>query len=216
MRNLRLALGFCFLPASVALAQGQVNPTPQPTIQDIEVVRVSTDLVQTDVMVFDKDGHFVDDLQRDQFELRVDGKPQPLSLFDRVVSGSQKEAQLDSRKTSAMGSTPTGSNAERRGRTLIFFIDDLHLSAASVLRTHQAILAFIEKEMNAGDQVAIASASGQIGFLQQFTDNKAVLRAAIGRLNHRPYTITDSGATMTMTEYTALRVEQGDRDASDG
>jgi len=213
MKNLCLALVFCFLPASVALAQGQVNPTPQPTTQDIEVVRVSTDLVQTDVMVFDKNGQFVDGLQRDQFELRVDGKPQPLSLFDRVVSGSQKEAEPDSRKTSAMGSTPSGSNAERRGRTLIFFIDDLHLSAASVLRTHQAILAFIEKEMNAGDQVAIASASGQIGFLQQFTDNKAVLRAAIGRLNHRPYTITDSGATMTMTEYTALRVDQGDRDA---
>lgn len=213
MKNLCLALVFCFLPASVALAQGQVNPTPRPTTQDIEVVRVSTDLVQTDVMVFDKNGQFVDGLQRDQFELRVDGKPQPLSLFDRVVSGSQKEAELDSRKTSAMGSTPSGSNAERRGRTLIFFIDDLHLSAASVLRTHQAILAFIEKEMNAGDQVAIASASGQIGFLQQFTDNKAVLRAAIGRLNHRPYTITDSGATMTMTEYTALRVDQGDRDA---
>ena len=213
MKNLCLALVFCFLPASVALAQGQVNPTPQPTTQDIEVVRVSTDLVQTDVMVFDKNGQFVDGLQRDQFELRVDGKPQPLSLFDRVVSGSQKEAEPDSRKTSAMGSTPSGSNAERRGRTLIFFIDDLHLSAASVLRTHQATLAFIEKEMNAGDQVAIASASGQIGFLQQFTDNKAVLRAAIGRLNHRPYTITDSGATMTMTEYTALRVDQGDRDA---
>ncbi len=213
MKNLCLALVFCFLPASVALAQGQVNPTPQPTTQDIEVVRVSTDLVQPDVMVFDKNGQFVDGLQRDQFELRVDGKPQPLSLFDRVVSGSQKEAELDSRKTSAMGSTPSGSNAERRGRTLIFFIDDLHLSAASVLRTHQATLAFIEKEMNAGDQVAIASASGQIGFLQQFTDNKAVLRAAIGRLNHRPYTITDSGATMTMTEYTALRVDQGDRDA---
>ncbi len=98
MKILCLALVFCFLPASVALAQGQANPTPEPTTQDIEVVRVSTELVQTDVMVFDRDGHFVDGLQRDQFELRVDGKPQPLSLFDRVVSGSQKEAQLDSRK----------------------------------------------------------------------------------------------------------------------
>jgi hypothetical protein len=99
VRNLCLALVFCFLPASVALAQVRLKPTPQPTTQDIEVVRVSTELVQTDVMVFDKDGHFVDGLHRDQFGLRVDGKPQPLSLFDRVVSGSQKEAQLDSRKT---------------------------------------------------------------------------------------------------------------------
>jgi len=99
MKNPCLALVFCFLLASVALAQGQLKPTPQPITQDIELVRVSTELVQTDVMVFDKDGHFVDGLQRDQFELRVDGKPQPLSLFDRVISGSQKEVELDSRKT---------------------------------------------------------------------------------------------------------------------
>jgi VWFA-related protein len=212
MKTLCLALLLCFLPASVVFAQGQINPTMQPTTQDIEVVRVSTELVQTDVMVFDKDGHFVDGLQRDQFELRVDGKPQPLSLFDRVNSGSQAEAQLDSRKSPAPVSTLAGSKAERRGRTIIFFIDDLHLSASSVMKTRQAILGFIENEMNSGDQVAVASATGQIGFLQQFTDNKSVLRAAVGRLNYRPYTITDSGATMTMTEYQALRVDAGDRD----
>jgi hypothetical protein len=94
MKNLCLALVFCFLPASVALAQGQVNPTPQPTTQDIEVVRVSTDLVQTDVMVFDKNGQFVDGLQRDQFELRVDGKPQPPQVLFSVDRRFKKSSQL--------------------------------------------------------------------------------------------------------------------------
>lgn len=212
MKNLSCTI-LILLFTSVAFAQGQVAPSPRPSPQDVEVIRVSTELVQTDVMVFDKDGHFVDGLQREQFELRVDGKPQPLSLFDRLVSGSQKEEQLVSaRKTPALGSAAS-SNAEQHGRTVVFFIDDLHLSASSVQHTRQAILAFIEKDMRDGDQVAIASASGQIGFLQQFTDNKSVLRAAVARLNHRPYTITDSGATMTMTEYSALKVDQGDRDA---
>ena len=83
-------------------------------------------------------------------------------------------------------------------------------------KTRRAILEFIEKEMGSSDQIAIASASGQIGFLQQFTDNKIVLRAAVARLNHRSFTIQDSGgATIPMTEYTALKVEQGDRDAID-
>ena len=214
MKNFGVALLHCLLVASAALAQEQVNQSPRRASQDIEVVRVSTELVQTDVMVFDKDGHFVDGLQRDQFELRVDGKPQALSLFDRVVSGSQQEEKLVSRKTAAGASTAAapGFNNEFRGRTVVFFIDDLHLSASSVQRTRQAILGFLENEMSATDQVAIASATGQIGFLQQFTDNKTVLRAALGRLNYRPYTITDSGATMTMTEYQALRVDQGDRD----
>src|SRR5205807_651576 len=62
------------------------------------------------------------------------------------------------------------------------------------------------------DQVAIASPSGQIGFLQRFADTKAVMRAALARLNHRPYTARDS-ESITMTEYTALRIDQGDKDA---
>lgn len=59
------------------------------------MIRVNTELVQTDVMVFDKKGHFVDGLQRGQFELSVDGKPQPISFFEQVKAGSAKEqAQL--------------------------------------------------------------------------------------------------------------------------
>ncbi|HEV7682031.1 MAG TPA: VWA domain-containing protein [Pyrinomonadaceae bacterium] len=213
MRYLSNSLLLCLFVTSVVLAQTQVTPPPQPSAQDDEVIRVSTELVQTDVIVFDKSGHFVDGLQREQFELRVDGKPQPLSLFDRVVAGSENNGLVSSVKNStgsaALGS---GSNGTQRGRTVVFFIDDLHLSASSMKKTRQAILDFIEKEMTDNDQVAIASAIGQIGFLQQFTDNKSVLRAALGRLNYRPYTIQDSGATMTMTEYQAIRVDQGDRD----
>ena len=60
-----------------------------------EVVRVNTDLVQTDFMVFDKQGNFVDGLKRDQFVLKVEGKPRPISFFDRLAAGSRsEEAQL--------------------------------------------------------------------------------------------------------------------------
>jgi VWFA-related protein len=39
--------------------------------------------------------------------------------------------------------------------------------------------------MTTKDRVAVVSTSGQIGFLQQLTDNKAVLREAISRLNSK-------------------------------
>ena len=61
----------------------QTHPSPE---QD-DVIRVNTELVQTDVMVFDKKGHFVDGLKAEQFALRVDKKPQTISFFDRVTSG---------------------------------------------------------------------------------------------------------------------------------
>ena len=57
---------------------------PQSPPQD-DVIRVNTELVQTDVTVFDKKGRFVDGLTASDFELVIDGKPQDISFFERVA-----------------------------------------------------------------------------------------------------------------------------------
>src|SRR5205814_10457915 len=46
-----------------ATGRGQSTTQKQSQDQGNEVVRVNTELVQTDVMVFDKRGHFVDGLK---------------------------------------------------------------------------------------------------------------------------------------------------------
>lgn len=205
----------CLLATTTPLTRGQ-NQTP-PQGQSDEVLRIDTDLVQTDVTVVDKQGRFVDGLQREQFELRIDGKPLPVSFFERMTAGTaREETLLASRLGEPAPKSPDNASAgiSDRGRTIIFFIDDLHLAAANVERTRQMILQFVENQMGMNDQVVIASASGQIGFLQQFTDNKNVLRAAVSRLKHRPYVIQDN-ESIAMTEYTAIRINQGDKDAID-
>ena len=60
------------------------------------------------------------------------------------------------------------------------------------------------------DQVAIVSASGHIGFLQQLTDQRGVLKAAVARIKSQPVTVQDS-ETVSMNEYVALRIAEGDR-----
>ena len=179
-----------------------------------DVVRVNTELVQTDVMVFDKKGQFVDGLQREQFELSVEGKPLPISFFEQVKAGSARElARLVSLsgKPPAQPSEPSSSINDSGGRTIVFFIDDLHLSLDSLGRTRKTLSQFIENEMNENDLVAIASTSGDIGFLQQFTDNKAVLRAAAGRLIQHPYNVGGlTNESTPMTEYMALTIERKD------
>jgi hypothetical protein len=68
--------------------------TPQSDEPD-DVVRVKTELVQTDVTVVDKRGRFVDGLTADDFKLRVDSKLQPLTFFEKIVAGSvEEEKQL--------------------------------------------------------------------------------------------------------------------------
>src|SRR5215207_2874642 len=175
-----------------------------------DVVRVESELVQTDVMVFDKSGQFVDGLTRDQFELRVDGQPVPLAFFERVSAPLRKGG-------AAPGAVAAAANAaiasRGRGRTVVFFIDDLHLSLDSLNPTRGAITRFIDEEMAPGDLAAVFTATGQLGFLQQFTDNKAVLRAAVARLKNVPPPIHDAEQP-PMSEFVATRIANGDRQAA--
>ncbi|HEX8746428.1 MAG TPA: VWA domain-containing protein, partial [Pyrinomonadaceae bacterium] len=60
------------------------------------------------------------------------------------------------------------------------------------------------------DLVAITSASGQIGFLQQYTDNKDVLRAALARLSYKSYDVNDVQIPI-INYYQAVQVDRGDR-----
>ena len=139
-------------------------------------------------MVFDKQGKFVNGLTRDNFELRVDGKIKPLQSFELITAGSDEEAQL----AAARGSTlvnPKRAVPLDRGRTVFFYVDDFHLDLTGLQTTKKVINTFIDKQMGQNDQAAIASGTGQIGFLQQLTSDRVVLRAALNRLNYRSYSV---------------------------
>src|SRR5215831_11135504 len=176
-----------------------------------DVVRVNTDLVQTDLMVFDKQGNFIDGLKRDQLVLKIEGKPREVSFFDRIAAGSRNE---ESQLAAARGASVNGGPAPvplDRGRTVLFFIDDLHLSAGSVTYTRQMLKRFIDHDLKQNDQAEIASTSGQLGFLQQLTDNKSVLTSAADRLRAQS-PIPQTGEYPPMTEYQAMLIERHDDD----
>jgi VWFA-related protein len=193
----------CWACAVTGFAQEQ--PPPR---QGTDVVRVNTTLVQTDVMVFDKQGAFVDGLKRDQFVLKINGKPREVSFFERIVAGSRnEEAQIAAaRGASNAGAGKGGAIPLDRGRTIFFFIDDFHLAPGSNKQTRMMLDRFVDRQMGQNDEAAITSATGQIGFLQQLTDDKRVLKAAIGRVLSKPYSTGDSQRPV-MTEYQALLIE---------
>jgi VWFA-related protein len=205
------------LLALTATTFAQDNQNPKPPQQE-DVVRVYTDLVQTDVMVFNKEGRFVNGLKREDFDLKIDGKVRPIEFFERVTAGSgNEEAQLSAARGSSSSpnkANPIGPSPLDRGRTVFFYVDDFHLGPGSLAATRTLIAHFIEEDMGQNDEAAITSASGQIGFLQQLTDNKAVLRAALRRLAFRSYSVRDVERP-PMTEYQALLIDQRNRDVID-
>ncbi|HVF44621.1 MAG TPA: VWA domain-containing protein [Pyrinomonadaceae bacterium] len=203
-----LLAALCLL--APARAQQQQQPArPAPQQDDEDIVRVNTQLVQTDVMVFDKSGKFIEGLKPEQFELKVDGRETPISFFDRVQAGAVNE---DAQLAAARGlKSPAGGGVLPldRGRTVLFFVDDLHLGAGSSMRMRKTLLRFIDEELGQNDWAAVVSASGQVGFLQQFTDEKVVLRAAASRINPRVFDTRDGQYPM-MSEAHALAVERRD------
>jgi hypothetical protein len=122
------------IAAFAELALGQQPSTPSKE----DVVRVATTLVQTQVSVTDKKGQFVDGLRREQFELRVAGKVLPFNFFERVTAGSPREKELATHPNLPVAVDKPGEATTVQGRTIMFFIDDLHLSPESLNRSQRS------------------------------------------------------------------------------
>src|SRR5215217_7274012 len=199
---------FCSFILLVTICAATTAQQPQNP-QEPEVLRINTELVQTAITVLDKKGKFVEGLQRDQFELNVDGKPRTVTFFERVAAGSARERELATLAGPNDASPKPTAPVTVPGRTIVFFIDDLHLSPDSMNRTRMMLQRFLDRELSSKDNVAILSASGQVGFLEQFINNRAVLDAALGRLIPRPYDAQgySVGSSTKMTEYLALNIE---------
>lgn len=209
-RFLFLSVLIGLLSAQQLFAQVKTQTSPD------DVISVKTELVQTDLTVVDKRGRFVDGLTANDFELRVDSKPQSLSFFEKVAAGSvDEEKQLTAArkgdKAALAKLQSTSASATDRGRVVFFFVDDVHVTSDGLTRARAVITHFVENKMTTKDRVAVVSTSGQIGFLQQLTDNKAVLREAISRLNSK-YNPETTASHVTISEVDAnLVANQGDR-----
>jgi VWFA-related protein len=212
---------FVFCLSNIAFAQdAQKTPVPQPTVEnEEEVLEIRTNLIQTGVMVFDKNGRQIDGLKQEDFELKVDGKPVSLSFFEKLtaVKKAANEEKQESTQTDKKQevSTVAPVSSTGRGRNVIFVVDDVHLSSENTVRSRRLVNKFIDQDMLPDDTVAIVSTSGKIGFLQQFTNNKSVLKAAAEKIIYsRSYSANDR-MLPPMSEYEALLISQWDKEVTD-
>src|SRR5213075_172917 len=86
----------CGVVAQKTGTVGPPPPPPQPTTQqqpqkpdNDEVVKITTNLVQVDAVVTDKNGKVVTDLRADEVQIFEDGKPQKVTHFAYNVTGTE-------------------------------------------------------------------------------------------------------------------------------
>jgi VWFA-related protein len=155
-----------------------------------DVVRISTNLVQVDVVVT-KDGKQVTDLKAEDFEIREDGRLQQITNFIYVSvkpganSPVAKAAISPTADTSKAASTQPPQPHDVK-RTLAIVVDDLGMSFQSIANLRTYLRKFIAESLGPNDLVAIIRTGGEVGALQQFTTDARVLSSAIADLKWNP------------------------------
>jgi VWFA-related protein len=169
-------------------------PVQEPTADD-EVVRITTNLVQVDAVVTDRDGKQVTDLRPEDFEILENGRARQISNFSYITIGptaipattaAARASAKPSRDRSVPPVPPTRLRASQVQRTIALVVDDLTMSAESVSYTRKALKKYVDEQVQPGDLVAIIRAGAGVGTLQQFTNDRQRLYAAIERVRWIP------------------------------
>jgi VWFA-related protein len=180
------------------LAQKTV-PTATPSQEpEDDVVRITSKLVQLDLVVTDKKGVQVTDLKPEDFEIFEDDHPQPITHFSYIFTGPSTDSAnaQTSVSTSAISSGPP--RRERVRRTIAVVVDDLGMSYVTTRDARVALTKFINEQIQPDDLVAIIRTGSGIGALQQFTHDKRQLLAAVERV--RWNFCSRSGITVVQAE----------------
>jgi len=120
--------------------------------QEVETLKIDTNLVTVPVIASSVDGNYLPDLQQSEFSVSEDGVKQEVSFFATVNAPFHVVLLLD---TSA-------STREKLG----------------LIR--RSAVTFVE-QLQAGDRVKVISFDDQVRDLNEFTNDRAVLRNAINR-----------------------------------
>jgi len=196
-RHYLLVVIFAALIGSGALAQqpsdtNKLPPPPPPPAQEIrkpesdDVVHITTNLVQVDAVVTDKNGKVVTDLKPEEVKILEDGRTQKITNFSYNVTDTPAAAARAEKPATPDKNIPTVPptrlKPEEIRRTIAIVVDDLGLSFVSTNYVRRALKKFVDEQMQTGDLVAIIRTSGGMGALQQFTADKRQLYAAIERV----------------------------------
>ena len=199
-RHLLAFTAIALIAAGSFAQQPGTSPTATPTPQnaqqqpqkpeDVDVVRITTNLVQVDFVVTDKNGKVVTDLKPEEIKIYEDGQQQKITHFSysmiETPEGPAPKSKPETADKNAPPVPPTRLKPENIRRTIALVVDDLGLSFESTHYVRRALKKFVDEQLQSGDLVAIIRTSGGMGALQQFTSDKRQLYAAVERVKWNP------------------------------
>jgi len=158
---------------AICAAQEQTNPTFQSGVT----------MIQVPAVVRDRDGHAVDGLKKEDFQLFDNGKPVEIAGFAVDKPGGLNAPDRSLPGTNG-GATSTAPAMDVPERFVALVFDDVAISDVPTLgRVRDAAAKEIDA-MKPGDRIAIVTTSCAIA--QDFTNDRAKLHEALSHMQLSP------------------------------
>jgi VWFA-related protein len=170
--------------AAVSLAaipvQSQDKKQTRSSDDQDDVIKVTANLVNVDVMVKDKKGKAITDLKPEDFTVSENGVPQKIEFFDSTLAGGNEAPKPAS---ISLSTGPWGPN--RLPRNIISLVLDGQTTEGTNLKhVRDGMTKYIRERISENDSVALFAISGGLQLLQPFTQDKAKLISAVERSDH--------------------------------
>ncbi|HUK16873.1 MAG TPA: VWA domain-containing protein [Bryobacteraceae bacterium] len=167
--------------AAVAQTGGQneINQRDEPATFQTHV-----NLVMVPVVVRDKAGRAIGNLEKQDFQLFDKGKPQQISRFTVEKWGLNGPAAEGGPQAAPGEESDKLPPANMPDRYVGYLFDDVHVSAADLMRVRDAAEKHMQNELRPSDRAAIFTTSGQV--VSDFTDDLGKLHQTLQRLIPRP------------------------------
>lgn len=178
----RILTGLVIAAAAGAGPAAQQPPAPAPGDQQSQVTfKVEINYVEVDAAVFDRQGNFVRDLKREDFQVIEDGVPQDVTAFTQVDIPIERAEPAPIQATAVVEPDVVSNARPFEGRVYVIILDDKHTAPLRTAQTKKAAEQFITRYMADNDLAAVITTGGQGGATQEFTSNKRLLLRAVDK-----------------------------------
>ena len=169
-------------------------------------MQVQRNVVLVRAVVRDSTGRTVGNLQKEDFRVTDNGKPQTVSHFAVEVPSSkvreltapaEEEPELE-----ALSETVLAASTPERYAALFF--DDIHMQFEDIARTREAAERHLATALQPGDRVGIFTSSGRQAI--DFTDDRAKLHETLLRLFPSPIATKRESSCPEISDYQAYLI----------
>ena len=174
----------CIVALILAVLGSTTSPLAQepPRQTGEDVIKIDTALVQVRAVVTDRSGKVVDNLKQEDFQVLENGKPQRIGFFSLETISHRFRTSADANQARPNRSSAPAAEAKPQ-RSIVLFVDTLHLNAASLVRAKDQLKKFIDQRITDDDLVAVVTTTNSLGILSQFMRNRGMLKRAIDKIS---------------------------------